>query len=60
MIKATGGALVPDKSYWYLLDFEWKRGEWRYATEDETPAEIMVNDMDGTQACADSASSVRS
>jgi hypothetical protein len=23
LIKAMGGALVPEKSYWYLLDFKW-------------------------------------
>jgi hypothetical protein len=27
-LKATGGALVPEKSYWYLIDFtaQWNRG----------------------------------
>ena len=29
--KATGGALAPDKSWWYLTHFEWdKSGRWRY------------------------------
>jgi hypothetical protein len=31
------------------VDFEWKRGEWRYVMEDEAPAEITVKDMDGTR-----------
>jgi hypothetical protein len=27
LLKQQRGPLVPDKSYWYLLDFKWKRGE---------------------------------
>lgn len=29
-IRATGGAIVPDKSHWYYVDFEWKQGKWSY------------------------------
>ena len=28
-IKATGGALVPAKSYWYLIDFIWDGKDWQ-------------------------------
>ena len=24
-LRATGGALVPSKSYWYMIDFKWSR-----------------------------------
>jgi hypothetical protein len=27
-LKATGGALVPEKSYWYLIDFVWTGKQW--------------------------------
>jgi hypothetical protein len=39
LIKATGGALVPEKSFWYLIDFKWSKGKWRYATVEETSGE---------------------
>ena len=29
-LKATCGAIVPDKTFWYLLDFKWQAGEWKY------------------------------
>jgi hypothetical protein len=52
-IRATGGAIVPAKSHWYLIDFIWKLGDWRYATEAETPANLTVWDCDGrTQVLA--------
>ena len=41
-IRATGGAIVPEKSHWYLVDFKWQNDIWRYATVDETPAEIRL------------------
>lgn len=30
-IRATGGAIVPPKSHWYLIEYVWKEGRWRYA-----------------------------
>jgi hypothetical protein len=41
-IRVMGGALEPRKSFWYLLSFFWDEGVWRYATVDETPADISV------------------
>jgi hypothetical protein len=29
-LGATGGAIVAEKSYWYLIDFEWKGNRWHY------------------------------
>jgi len=46
-IRATGGAIVPHKSFWVLVDFKWKAGRWRYATIKETPATLSVLDLDG-------------
>lgn len=42
MLHATGGAVVPSKSFWYLVDFTWTRSEWRYKTIDETPDSIWM------------------
>jgi hypothetical protein len=45
-LKATGGALVPSKSYWYLIDFVWTGDAWRYATQDDIPGDISINKID--------------
>ncbi len=36
-LRATGGALCQEKAYWYLIDWEWKNGNWTYKTEDQVP-----------------------
>jgi hypothetical protein len=41
-LRATGGALDPKKSHWYLIDFVWQFGEWRLARKDEHIAEILI------------------
>jgi hypothetical protein len=43
-IRATGGAIVPEKSHWYLIDFKWQQGNWRYVTEIEVPAQLFFRD----------------
>ena len=42
-----GGAIVPEKLLWYLVDFKWQNDVWRYATIDETHAELYVRDFNG-------------
>ena len=46
-LRATGGAIVPEKSHWYLIDFVWKDGTWRYATLAETNLGLTVKDCYG-------------
>ena len=29
-LTATGGAIVPSKSFWYLVDYKWTHGTWTY------------------------------
>jgi hypothetical protein len=42
-LKATGGALVPNKSHWYLIDFVWKNNEWKYVlTANVVPADLSI------------------
>ena len=31
LLNAPGGGLKPEKCFWYLLDYECKEGEWKYA-----------------------------
>ena len=47
-LRATGGAIDPAKTHWYLIAFVWHMGNWRYASIDETPASIQVRDASGT------------
>jgi hypothetical protein len=49
-IRATGGAIVPEKSHWYLIDFKWSQGNWKYKTEVDAPAQLRVRDCDGNVA----------
>jgi hypothetical protein len=43
-LKATGGALVPEKTFWYLTAFKWQGGKWSYQSVAEAPC---VNDIKG-------------
>jgi hypothetical protein len=37
-LRATGGAIVPSKSFWYLIGFQWAEGTWQYKDEHAAPA----------------------
>jgi hypothetical protein len=41
-IHATGGQLEPAKTYWYLINFTWNKGRWRYSTIAETPTQLTM------------------
>ena len=43
-LRATGGAIVPDKSFWYLIGFQWLEGKWQYEDEQMAPASLSVKD----------------
>jgi len=47
LLRATGGALVPDKCFWYLLDFEEKNGRWKYRTNVQLPGTLYIHDASG-------------
>jgi hypothetical protein len=46
-IHATGGAIVPAKSFWHLTGFKWTEGTWAYKNELESPATLSVRDCNG-------------
>ena len=48
IVRATGGAINPSKSFWWMIDFKWKAGKHKIATIAECPAEIQVRDSKGT------------
>ena len=48
-LNATGGALRPDKSYWYMLDYKHSGNQWKYKSIKQLPGEITVKVSDGTR-----------
>jgi hypothetical protein len=46
-LRASGGALVPEKSYWYLIHFTFTKNQWRYSSIDDTPASLSIRDVSG-------------
>jgi hypothetical protein len=47
-LRASGGALVPTKSYWFLIHFVFERNRWQYARLNKTPGNITIRDIPGT------------
>ncbi len=35
MIPATRGALIPEKTFWYAIDFLWHKGTLEYTPQDD-------------------------
>ena len=46
-LRASGGALVPSKSYWYLIHFSFLNNRWQYANIQDTPGELTIRDVSG-------------
>ena len=42
-IRATGGALDPLKTHWFLIDFTWEKGQWKYKQMDPSQTLHMRN-----------------
>ena len=50
LLNATGGALAPDKGYWWLLEVKRKGGKWKWATESDEPGQITLSRWHPCQA----------
>ena len=46
--KVSGGALVPHKSWYGLVHFDWVDGEWTYSTEMDD-VDIVVKNLKGNR-----------
>jgi hypothetical protein len=42
LLQGAGGALAPDKSYWYLVKVIRYKGKWTYARESQQPFEMTL------------------
>jgi len=43
-LQATGSALVPKKSFWYLIDFRWQGCKWRFVSYATKPGQLLMKD----------------
>ena len=48
LLNATGGALKPEKCFWYLLNYDCIDGEWIYA--DAMAMELKITNPDSTKS----------
>ena len=46
-IRASGGAIRPNKSHWYLIDFEWEDGQWYYKEAMPQDPTLIVRNHQG-------------
>ena len=46
-LRASGGALVPSKIYWYLIHFKFNNNRWSYESIDNTPGNLLIRDIVG-------------
>ncbi len=44
LLQASGGALVPEKCFWYKINFEWQKNQWQYWQPVQNKAILMVPD----------------
>jgi len=44
LLRATGGALVPSKCFWYLLDFHFENNRWTYSRPHQARGAITIRD----------------
>lgn len=48
LLIATGGALKPEKCFWYLIDYVCEEGKWKYA--EMVLQEMVITNPDGTKS----------
>ncbi len=49
LLRATGGALVPEKCFWYFIDFKLNNNKWTYKKRNQVPGSISILDSDRRQ-----------
>jgi len=46
LLQATGRDLVPEKCFWYSIDFKWQNSTWTYQTIKELLGQLQVISRD--------------
>jgi len=49
LLQATGGDLVPEKCFWYLIDFKWNKNRWQYMKWPDQERELKILRTDGSK-----------
>jgi PIN domain nuclease of toxin-antitoxin system len=44
-LKTTCGAIVPEKTVWWLVSFQWTGSSWSYVSLQDSPGELYVNNI---------------
>lgn len=47
LLHSTGCALVPQKSYWYAIDFRWDNRQWISWSQSDMPGDVFITGADG-------------
>jgi len=45
LLHATGGELVPEKGFWYLINFEWNNQQWKYKKSQATLRQLSIQQL---------------
>ena len=49
VLRATGGAIVPEQSYWYLINFMWTGRKWEYRNLEGLRGSIDIRNVEGNR-----------
>ena len=47
LLWTTGGLIVPQKSKWWLIDFDWNGKDFVYRQKDDMQGDLFVSDLQG-------------
>jgi len=47
LLKATRGDLIPEKCFWYLIDFRFKNHHWKYKQWPDQQRTLHISQVDG-------------
>jgi len=47
LLKASGGALVLEKCFWYTIKFQWSNNKWTYMNQEQLPAKLKLQEETG-------------
>jgi hypothetical protein len=46
-LRASGGALKPEKCSWCIADYKWKEGQWYFTRLEDLPCDLLAPDLQG-------------
>ena len=46
-LRASGGALVPSKCHWYLVNYSWSGNKWQLLSSNQVPGDISIRSPSG-------------